>query len=75
MMMIIVMCCQGFARNFLIPPARDLKFASGSLAQSTFTPRRIRAIPRNAILQQLAMPTNVIFGIGRAGRIDEPLWI
>ena len=45
----------------------EIRQASGPLAQSTFTPRRIRAIPHNAILQQLAMPTNVIFGIGRAG--------
>ena len=62
----------GFARNFLIPSGSrpEIRQASGPLAQSTFTPRRIRAIPHNAILQQLAMPTNVIFGIGRAGRID-----
>ena len=61
----------GFARNFLIPSGSrpEIRQASGPLAQSTFTPRRIRAIPHNAILQQLAMP-NVIFGIGRAGRID-----
>jgi phosphoenolpyruvate carboxylase len=62
----------GFARNFLIPSGSrpEIRQASGPLAQSTFTPRRIRAIPHNAILQQLAIPTNVIFGIGRAGRID-----
>ncbi|ERL46157.1 hypothetical protein RS24_01150 [Candidatus Micropelagos thuwalensis] len=62
----------GFARNFLIPSGSrpEIRQASGPLAQSTFTPRRIRAIPHNAILQQLGIPTNVIFGIGRAGRID-----
>lgn len=62
----------GFARNFLIPSGSrpEIRQASGPLAQSTFTPRRIRAIPHNAILQQLSLPTNVVYGVGRAGRID-----
>ncbi|MDC0147597.1 phosphoenolpyruvate carboxylase [Alphaproteobacteria bacterium] len=62
----------GFARNFLIPSGSrpEIRQASGPLQQSTFTPRRIRAIPHNAILQQLSLPTNVIYGVGRAGRID-----
>jgi len=62
----------GFARNFLIPTGSrpEIRQASGPMEQSTFTPRRIRAIPHNAILQQLSLPTNVTFGIGRAARID-----
>lgn len=62
----------GFARNFLIPSGSrpEIRQASGPMTQSSFTPRRIRAIPHNALLQQLAVPTNVLFGLGRAMRID-----
>lgn len=62
----------GFARNFLIPTGSrpEIRQASGPLAQSTFTPRMIRAIPHNALLQQVSIPFNVIFGLGRAMRID-----
>ena len=62
----------GFARNFLIPSGSrpEIRQASGPIAQTSFTPRRIRAIPHNALLQQLAVPTNVLFGLGRAMRID-----
>lgn len=62
----------GFARNFLIPSGSrpEIRQASRPMAQSNFTPRMIRAIPHNAILQQLSIPANVIFGIGRAMRID-----
>ncbi|MGC6511823.1 MAG: phosphoenolpyruvate carboxylase [Parvibaculales bacterium] len=62
----------GFARNFLIPSGSrpEIRQASGPLAQSTFTPRMIRAIPHNALLQQVSVPANVIFGLGRAMRID-----
>ena len=62
----------GFARNFLIPSGSrpEIRQAKGPLAQSTFTPRMIRAIPHNALLQQVSVPANVIFGLGRAMRID-----
>ena len=62
----------GFARAFLTPTGSrpEMRQAIGTTEQSTFTPRRIRAIPHNALLQQLSMPLNVIFGIGRAMRID-----
>ena len=70
MMMIIGICCPASPETFSCRLARGLKYAkpAGPLAQSTFTPRRIRAIPHNAILQQMAIPTNVIFGIG-------PRWV
>lgn len=62
----------GFARNYLIASGSrpEIRQASGPMAQATFTPRRIRAIPHNALLQQLSVPTNVNFGLGRAGNID-----
>ena len=62
----------GFARNYLIASGSrpEIRQASEPLSQSTFTPRRIRAIPHNALLQQLSVPTNIHFGLGRAGSID-----
>lgn len=62
----------GFARNYLIASGSrpEIRQASEPLSQTTFTPRRIRAIPHNALLQQLSVPTNIHFGLGRAGNID-----
>lgn len=62
----------GFARNYLVASGSrpEIRQASEPLSQSTFTPRRIRAIPHNALLQQLSVPTHIHFGLGRAGNID-----
>lgn len=62
----------GFARNYLLASGSrpEIRQASEPLSQSTFTPRRIRAIPHNALLQQLSVPTHIHFGLGRAGNID-----
>ena len=62
----------GFARNYLVASGSrpEIRQASEPLSQSTFTPRRIRAIPHNALLQQLSVPTHIHFGLGRAGNVD-----
>lgn len=54
-----------FAPNFL-PPAGSRKARRQSGASKDDAARSLRAIPHNAILQQLAAPANVLGGIGTA---------
>ena len=62
----------GLGQNMLIPTgSRAVKRAKSGSAADMFNPRLLRAIPHNAILQQFGTPANIIYGTGRAGRIDE----
>lgn len=54
-----------FAPN-LLPPAGSRKTRRQSGASKNDIARSLRAIPHNAILQQLAAPANVLGGIGAA---------
>lgn len=55
----------GFARHFLLKTgSRKTRRQSG--ASATDAARSLRAIPHNAILQQLAAPANVFGGMGAA---------
>ncbi len=57
-----------FAGNFLFATgSRKTRRQSGAVVRG---PRALRAIPHNAILQQLAAPANVFGGIGAAGGAD-----
>ncbi len=61
----------GFGQNLLIPTgSRSAKRAKAGSGMDMFNPRQLRAIPHNAILQQLGTPANIIFGVGRAAAID-----
>jgi phosphoenolpyruvate carboxylase len=61
----------GFGQNLLIPTgSRAAKRAKAGQGTDMFNPRQLRAIPHNAILQQLGTPANIIFGVGRAATID-----
>ena len=61
----------GLGQNMLIPTgSRAVKRAKSGSAADMFNPRLLRAIPHNAILQQFGTPANIIYGVGRAGRID-----
>ena len=62
----------GLGQNMLIPTgSRAVKRAKSGSAADMFNPRLLRAIPHNAILQQFGTPANIIYGMGRAGRIDS----
>lgn len=62
----------GFGQNLLIPTgSRAVKRAKGGSAADMFNPRQLRAIPHNAILQQMGLPANLLFGTGRAAGIDS----
>jgi len=55
----------------LIPTgSRAVKRAKSGSTADMFNPRLLRAIPHNAILQQFGTPANIVYGVGRAGRID-----
>ena len=59
----------GFGQNLLIPTgSRAAKRAK--TGGDMFDPRLLRAIPHNAILQQLGVPANIFYGVGRAAAID-----
>lgn len=61
----------GFGQNLLIPTgSRAVKRAKTAGGADTFDPRQLRAIPHNAILQQLGCPANLFYGVGRAATID-----
>ncbi len=61
----------GLGQNMLIPTgSRAVKRAKSGSGADMFNPRLLRAIPHNAILQQFGTPANIIYGMGRAGRID-----
>jgi len=61
----------GLGQNMLIPTgSRAAKRAKPGSGADMFNPRLLRAIPHNAILQQFGTPANIIYGVGRAGRID-----
>lgn len=40
-----------------------------------FNPRQLRAIPHNAILQQMGIPANIFYGVGRAAAIDPEKFV
>jgi len=62
----------GLGQNMLIPTgSRAVKRAKSGSGADMFNPRLLRAIPHNAILQQFGTPANIIYGMGRAGRIDS----
>lgn len=62
----------GLGQNMLIPTgSRAVKRAKSGSGADMFNPRLLRAIPHNAILQQFGVPANIIYGVGRAGRIDS----
>ena len=62
----------GLGQNMLIPTgSRAVKRAKAGSSADMFNPRLLRAIPHNAILQQFGTPANIIYGTGRAGRIDS----
>lgn len=62
----------GLGQNMLIPTgSRAVKRAKSGTGTDMFNPRLLRAIPHNAILQQFGTPANIIYGTGRAGRIDR----
>ncbi len=62
----------GLGQNMLIPTgSRAVKRAKSGSGADMFNPRLLRAIPHNAILQQFGTPANIIYGTGRAGRIDS----
>ena len=64
----------GFAQNLLIPTgSRAAKRAKSG--NDMFNPRQLRAIPHNAILQQMGVPANIFYGIGRAAAIDPEKFI
>ena len=66
----------GFGQNLLIPTgSRASKRTKGDQKAATFNPKQLRAIPHNAILQQFGIPTNVFYGLGKAGQIDEGKFI
>ncbi len=59
----------GFGQNLLIPTgSRAAKRAKAG--GDMFDPRQLRAIPHNAILQQLGAPANIFYGVGRAAAVD-----
>ena len=59
----------GFGQNLLIPTgSRAAKRAK--TGGDMFNPRQLRAIPHNAILQQMGVPANIFYGVGRAAAID-----
>lgn len=61
----------GLGQNMLIPTgSRAVKRAKSGSGADMFNPRLLRAIPHNAILQQFGTPANIVYGTGRAGRID-----
>ena len=61
----------GLGQNMLIPTgSRAVKRAKSGSAADMFNPRLLRAIPHNAILQQFGAPANIVYGTGRAARID-----
>ena len=61
----------GFGQNLLIPTgSRAVKRAKSANGADTFNPRQLRAIPHNAILQQMGSPANLFYGVGRAVGID-----
>ena len=62
----------GLGQNMLIPTgSRAVKRAKSGSGADMFNPRLLRAIPHNAILQQFGTPANIVYGTGRAGRIDS----
>ena len=62
----------GLGQNMLIPTgSRAVKRAKSGSGADMFNPRLLRAIPHNAILQQFGTPANIVYGMGRAGRIDR----
>ena len=62
----------GLGQNMLIPTgSRAVKRAKAGSTADMFNPRLLRAIPHNGILQQFGTPANIIYGMGRAGRIDS----
>jgi len=61
----------GLGQNMLIPTgSRAVKRAKSGSGADMFNPRLLRAIPHNAILQQFGAPANIVYGTGRAVRID-----
>jgi len=61
----------GLGQNMLIPTgSRAVKRAKSGSGADMFNPRLLRAIPHNAILQQFGTPANIVYGTGRAARID-----
>ena len=61
----------GFGQNMLIPTgSRAVKRAKTDGGAINFNPRQLRAIPHNAILQQMGAPANLFYGVGRAVAID-----
>lgn len=61
----------GLGQNMLIPTgSRAVKRAKSGSGADMFNPRLLRAIPHNAILQQFGTPANIVYGMGRAARID-----
>lgn len=64
-----VMTLGGFGQNLLIPTgSRAAKRAKAG--GDMFDPRLLRAIPHNAILQQMGVPANIFYGVGRAAAVD-----
>lgn len=64
----------GFGQNLLIPTgSRAAKRAKAG--SDMFDPRQLRAIPHNAILQQMGVPANIFYGLGRAGAIDPEKFV
>ncbi len=59
----------GFGQNLLIPTgSRAAKRAKAG--GDMFDPRQLRAIPHNAILQQMGAPANIFYGVGAAAAVD-----
>ena len=66
-----VMLLGGFGQNLLIPTgSRAAQRKALPAGEDMFNPRRLRAIPHNAILQQFASPANITYGVGRAVDVD-----
>lgn len=64
----------GFGQNLLIPTgSRAAKRAKAG--SDMFDPRQLRAIPHNAILQQMGVPANIFYGLGRGAAIDPEKFI
>jgi len=66
-----VMLLGGFGQNLLIPTgSRAAQRKALPAGEDMFNPRRLRAIPHNAILQQFASPANITYGVGHAVNVD-----